>query len=71
MKDIVYYTRSTINIMNGKKTNNLFIPTARTSIYGMKLLKVKGLRIWNALPNSIKYMTSECFLEETKSLLYL
>ena len=31
-------TRSTIKIMGGKKTNNLFIPTARTSNYGMKLL---------------------------------
>ena len=42
-----YCTRSTINIMDGKKINNLFIPTARTSNYGMKLLKVKGPRIWN------------------------
>ena len=44
--------------MDGKKINHLFIPTARTSNYGMKLLKVTGLRIWNALPNSIKDMTS-------------
>ena len=51
--------------MDGKKINNLFIPTARTSN-----LKIKGPRIWNALPNSIKNMTSTCFLEETKSLLY-
>ena len=35
--------------MDGKKTSNLFIPTARTSNFGMKLLKVKGPRIWNAL----------------------
>ena len=52
-----YCTSSTINIMDGKKTNNLFIPTARTSNYGMKLLKVEGPRIWNALPNSIKNTT--------------
>ena len=62
-----YCTRSNINIMDGKKTNNLFIPTARTSNYGMKLLKFKGPRIWNALPNSIKIITSlHAFLKELK-----
>ena len=56
--------------MDGKNTNNLFIPTARMSNYGMKLLKVKGPRIWNALPNSIKNDISICFLEGTKIILY-
>ena len=40
MKDMVTVQGSTINIMDSKKTNNLFIPTARSSNYGMKLLKV-------------------------------
>ena len=53
--------------MDGKTINNLFIPTAKTSNYGMKLLKVKGPSIWNALPSSIEY--DICFLE-TKILLY-
>ena len=70
MKDMAS-TRLTINIMDGKKTNNLFILTASTSNYGMKLLKVKGPQIWNALPNSIKNMTSNlCFLEGTRIILY-
>ena len=53
--------------MDGKKINNLFIPPARTSNYGKKLLKVKGPRIWNASPNSIKNMTSlHDFLKKLK-----
>ena len=51
--------------MDGKKINNICIPTARTSNYGMKLLK--GPRIWNALPNSIKNMTTlHAFLKKLK-----
>ena len=57
--------------MDGKKTNNLFIPTVRTSNYGMKLLKVKGPGLWNALPYSIKNNAIYiCFLEGTKIILY-
>ena len=52
--------------MDGKKTNNIFIPTARTSNYG------KGPRIWNALPNIIKNMTSlHAFLTNMVDLIYI
>ena len=57
--------------MDGKKTNNLFIPTARTSNYGVKLLKVKGPRVWNALPNSIKNMTSIYAFSKKLKLYYI
>ena len=29
--------------------NSLFIPLARTFNYGLKMLKVKGPKIWNTL----------------------
>ena len=61
-----YCTRSTINIMDGQKINYLFILTARTSSYGMKILKVKDPRIWNPLPNRIKNMTMHAFLRILK-----
>ena len=32
------------------ETRTLFIPTARTSKYGLKLLKVLWPKIWNSLP---------------------
>ena len=39
---------------DGTKINNLFIPSARTTNYGLKQIKVNGPRIWNTLPNNIK-----------------
>ena len=35
-------------------TNNLFIPTARTSHYGLILIKVQGPKIWNEIPPTIR-----------------
>ena len=46
--------RSNINMTDGTKINNLFIPSARTTNYGLKQIKVNGPRIWNTLPNNIK-----------------
>ena len=43
-----------VNIENAVATRTLFIPTARTSNYGLKLLKVLGPRIWNSLPSTKK-----------------
>ena len=43
-----------IDIDNLKATNNLFIPTARTSNYGLKQLKVQGPNLWNGLPPVIR-----------------
>ena len=46
-----YGTRSKfVNIDNSIETKTLFVPTARTSYYGLKLSKVLGPKIWNTLP---------------------
>ena len=47
-----------MNIIDSNKVNNLLIPFARTTNYGLKQLRVNGPRIWNALPNKFKNMTS-------------
>ena len=46
-------TRSNINNA-GIKINNLFIPSVRTTNYGLKQLKSSGPRIWNVLSTMIK-----------------
>ena len=54
-----YFTRSRYNISHTiKQTNNLFIPIARTSNYGLKLTKVIGPKIWNSLPFKIRDISS-------------
>ena len=46
-----YITRHNYsNPRNKVASNSLFIPQARTSNYGLKMLKVKGPKIWNTLP---------------------
>ena len=35
-------------------TRTLFIPYARTTHYGLKLIKVQGPKIWNSLPSSLR-----------------
>ena len=50
-------TRLNMNIVDGNKVNNLFIPFARTTNYGQQM-KVNGPRIWNALPDNPKNLTS-------------
>ena len=47
-------TRSNFNVNNGIIINNLFVPSANTSNYGLKQLKVNGPRIWNKLPSYLK-----------------
>ena len=53
-----YSTRSNINVNDDIKIKNIFIPSVRTTNYGLKQLKVNGPRIWNALPTNIKNITS-------------
>ena len=54
-----YNTRSNISDINNiTKSNNLFIRSARTSFYGLRLIKVEGPKLWNALPKSIRSITS-------------
>ena len=59
---------SNINMTDGTKINNLFIPSARTTnYYGLKQIKVNGPRIWNTLPNNIKNSsTLHAFLSKLK-----
>jgi len=47
-----------IDIQNHTLTRTLFVPTARTSKYGLKLLKVQGPKIWNKIPPVLRISTS-------------
>ena len=50
-----YNTKSTyFDIANEINSNNLFILNARTTHYGLKLLKVSGPKIWKLIPNQIR-----------------
>ena len=40
------------------RSKNLFVPLARTSNYGLKLMKVNGPKIWNTIPNDIRLALS-------------
>ena len=66
-----YNTRSKfLNIENAVVTRTLFVPTARTSNYGLKLLKVLGPRIWNSLPSLLRNNESLIsFIKKLKSIL--
>ena len=50
-------TRSNFNAKEGLIINNLFVPSACTTKYGLKQLKVNGPRIWNKLPSYLKNAT--------------
>ena len=53
-----YRTRSNFSNDDDSIIKNLFIPSARTTNYGLKQLRVNGPRIWNSLPTYIKNATS-------------
>ena len=54
-----YNTRSTFfDIENLLNSNNLFIINARTTHYGLKLLKVSGPKIWNSIPKQMRNVQS-------------
>ena len=49
-------------------TNNIFIPTARTSYYGLKSIKVFGAKVWNNIPSCIRKIESRnCFKKQLKT----
>ena len=65
-----YHTRTNIDINNEVNLTNLFVPYARTTNYGLKQIKADGPRIWNAIPNHIKTITSlNVFLKNLKTYL--
>ena len=51
-------TRYHFDVNEGLSINNLFIPSARTTNYGLKQLQVYGPRIWNKIQSSLKNITS-------------
>ena len=60
-------TRSNFKIDDNTIIKNLFIPSARTTNYGLKQIKVNGPRIWNSLPTHLKQATSlKFFLNKLK-----
>ena len=61
-------TRSkSVDIDNSVLTRTLFIPIARTTHYGLKLLKVQGPKIWNKLSPLLRINTSiNSFIKELK-----
>ena len=66
-----YNTRSKFaNYQNLIKTRTLFVPTARTTHYGLKLLKVQGSKIWNELPPLLRISDHiNNFIKELKIIL--
>ena len=59
-----------IDIDNSLATRTLFVPYARTSHYGLKLIKVQGSKIWNSLPPTIRNNVSiKSFINDLKKLL--
>ena len=61
-----YSTRSNFNVNDGIIINNLFVPSAHTTNYGLKQLRVNGPRIWNELPSQLKNATSSNILKKLK-----
>ena len=51
-------TRSNFSLSNNSSTNNIFIPFARTTYYGLKSIKVNGPKIWNNLPADLRNIKS-------------
>jgi len=66
-----YNTRSKfVNIENFVPTRTLFVPTARTTNYGLKLIKVLGPKIWNSLPPLLRINESlNSFIKKLKIIL--
>ena len=64
-------TRSNFNTGNGIIIKNLFVPSTRTSNYGLKQLRVNGPRIWNVLPTYLKNESSFSVFFEESSQLYI
>ena len=68
----VHNTRSRyINIDKSIYTNNLFIPTTRTSHYDLKLIKVQGPKTLNEIPPTIRNsISSNIFIKKYKQILF-
>ena len=60
-----------VDIVNSITTRTLFIPTSRTTYYGLKLTKVLGPKLWNNLPSlfRVSNLTLSTFLKNLKKYL--
>ena len=60
-----------VDIDNAIQTRTLFVPTARTSYYGLKLIKVQGPKLWNNLPSLLRVenLTFSIFIKKLKKYL--
>ena len=59
-----------IDIDKSIKTRSLFVPTARTTHYGLKLTKVLGSKLWNNLPPILRvdnFTSSTTFIKKLKN----
>ena len=64
-------TRSNFNANEGLIINDLFVPSARTTNYGLKQLKVNDPRIWNKLPFYLKNATVLSIFLKNLKLYYI
>ena len=67
-----YNTRSKyVDIDKSIPTRTLFVPTARTSHYGLKLIKVLGPKLWNNIPPLLRVenLTFSIFIKKLKNYL--
>ena len=69
-----YQLTSSLNKHNTRfkfvNLENIFVPTARTSNYGLKLLKVLGPKVWNSLPPLLRINESlNSFIKKLKNIL--
>ena len=59
-----------IDINNSVTARTLFVPFARTTHYGLKLIKVQGPKVWNSLPPIIRNNTLiNSFIKDLKKFL--
>ena len=60
-----------VDIDNSTSTRTLFVPIARTSYYGLKLIKVQGPKLWNNLPPLLRVenLTFSIFIKKLKKQL--
>ena len=60
-----------IDIDNTLITRTLFIPSVRTTHYGLKSLKVQGPKIWNSLPPLLRNIENvKIFIKQLKEYLF-
>ena len=67
-----HHTRSKfVSIENEISTRTLFIPSSRTTHYGLKMTKVIGPKIWNSLPPQLRLdnITLLAFTKELRNIL--